>query len=376
MKNQIMEDLLSDTLGKTESKEQQVTESAQVANEAVATEQVEQAAYNGNEAKDAQEAPVEDKVEAATEVKEEKVEEQPVEAEQTDSNEQPQVQETAWYESEPGQDNTQQSNVDYTERFNELNIDLQNPETVIQAIETAKSNAVPEEMNTQVVKDFAKYINDGGDIKEFMDTYVAMDVSKMENRDVFKEYLKTVGVGNEELNDALKDFDEMPKYKQTLQTQRLRAELQQGQQQKLAALSQRQEASKLEQQRILEQTQRNVEQSIDNMVGQDYKGLKLDGNMAKAVKNEIINNFTLTKKDGSPDVQKLVDIAIWLRYGQDLVKANVTQAINKGKSQVLDKLSNPSSNPNQTAPPQTKMSSEEFAADYFTRGLLGRNRKK
>lgn len=368
MENQFLNDILSETLGKTNTKANDAAQEGPTPEQSESTEQVEQTQAATDEVQNDETPTVE---QPTTEQPVEEPTEQPVEQ----TTEQPQAEETAWYEQEPGQTAAQPS-VDYTEKFNELNIDLQNPETVMKAIESAKANAVPEELNSQVVKDFAKYINDGGDIKEFMDTYVAMDVSKMESRDVFKEYLKSVGVGNDELNVALKDFDEMPKYQQTLQTQRLRSELQASQQKKLQDLSQRQEVARLEQQKFLEQTQRNVEQSIDSMVGQSYKGLKFDGNMAKAIKNEIINNFTLTKKDGTPDIQKLVDIAIWLRYGQDLVKANVTQAINKGKSQVLDKLSNPSSNPNQTAPPTSKMSAEDFAKDYFERGLLGRGRKR
>ena len=364
MENQFLNEILSEQLGETKPAEQGTAQPEAVEQtQEVASEPTE---VPTDEISNTQEASVE---EPQQETPQQTVE-QPVEGVQ---QEQPQVEESAWYDKEPGE--TTLTSQDYTEKFQQLNIDLEKPESIIQAIESAKTDAVPEALNNQVVQDFAKYINDGGDIKEFMDTYVAMDVSKMENRDVFKEYLKTVGVGDEDLNAALKEFDEMPKYKQTLQTQRLRSELQSAQQTKLQDLSQRQEAQRLEQQKFLEQTQRNVETSIDGMIGQSYKGLKFDGNMAKAVKNEIINNFTLTKKDGTPDIQKLVDIAIWLRYGQDLVKANVTQAINKGKTQVLDKLSNPSSNPNQVAPPSPKMSAEDFAKDYFERGLLGRGKR-
>ena len=126
----------------------------------------------------------------------------------------------------------------------------------------------------------------------------------------------------------------------------------------------------------MEQVQRNVESSIEDLVGTTYKGLKIDGNMAKALKNEIINNFSFTKKDGSPDIGKLIDFAVWFRYGTDLVKANVTQATNSGREQVLDKLGNPSSNPSPSnIPAGQQKTGQDFLTDYIDRGLLRKNRR-
>lgn len=289
-----------------------------------------------------------------------------------ETTEQPAEEQKAWYDSNEGEQAV--TNVDYSEKLKELQIDLENPESIIKAIDSARSPELPAEFENAAVKDFAKYLNDGGDIKEFMDTYVATDVTKLSDREVFTSYLKGVGVESGEMEKALKDFDEMPKYQQKLQTQRLRGELEVAQRAKLSELSHRQESLAHERQKDAEQLQRNVETSVDGLVGQSYKGLKIDGNMAKAIKNELINNFTFQKKDGSADINKLIDFAVWQRYGADLVKANVTQATNNGREQVLDKLGNPSSNPAPSNVQTGQKTATDFIGDYINRGLL-RNRK-
>ena len=289
-----------------------------------------------------------------------------------ETTEQTNAEQKAWYDSNGEEQAVSQ--VDYTDKLKELKIDLENPESIVKAVELASNPELPAEFNSEVVKEFAKYIKEGGDIKEFMDTYVATDVTKLSDREVFSSYLNGMGVESGDMEKALKDFDEMPKYQQKLQTQRLRGELEVAQRAKLSELSSRQESVAHEQQKQLEQLQRNVETSVEDLVGKSYKGLKIDGNMAKAIKNELINNFTFQKKDGSPDINKLIDFAVWQRYGADLVKANVTQATNNGREQVLDKLGNPSSNPAPSNVQTGQKTATDFLGDYINRGLL-RNRK-
>jgi hypothetical protein len=66
--------------------------------------------------------------------------------------------------------------------------------------------------------------------------------------------------------------------------------------------------------------------------------------MSKDLKNFIQNEFTLQKEDGSFDIEKMYSIGLWLKYGRDLVKANITKAKNEGKEQVIREVSNPSKN--------------------------------
>jgi hypothetical protein len=66
--------------------------------------------------------------------------------------------------------------------------------------------------------------------------------------------------------------------------------------------------------------------------------------MSKDLKNYVDNDFKLTKEDGSFDIEKIYSVALWLKYGKDLVKANITKAKNEGREQVLKEVTNPSKN--------------------------------
>lgn len=362
MDNKYMNEMLSEALG---TKNADAAAAQEPTPEQQEQAPVEQAEATATETQSDEQTSVEQTEQTTSE-------EAPQETTAQETTEQPANEQKAWYDS----DGTEQTvpQVDYSERLKELQIDLENPESIVKAVEAASNPELPAELDSQVVKDFAKYLKEGGDIKEFMDTYVATDVTKLSDREVFSSYLNGMGVESADMEKALKDFDEMPKYQQKLQTQRLRGELEVAQKAKLAELSSRQESVAHEQQVQLEQLQRNVETSVDDLVGKSYKGLKIDGNMAKAIKNELINNFTFQKKDGSPDINKLIDFAVWQRYGADLVKANVTQATNNGREQVLDKLGNPSSNPTPSNVQTGQKTATDFLGDYINRGLL-RNRK-
>jgi hypothetical protein len=40
----------------------------------------------------------------------------------------------------------------------------------------------------------------------------------------------------------------------------------------------------------------------------------------------------------------MYSIGLWLKYGKDLVKANITKAKNEGREQVIKEVTNPSKN--------------------------------
>jgi hypothetical protein len=66
--------------------------------------------------------------------------------------------------------------------------------------------------------------------------------------------------------------------------------------------------------------------------------------MSKDLKNFIDKEFTLQNEDGSFDIAKMYSIGLWLKYGKDMVKANITKAKNEGREQVIKEVSNPSKN--------------------------------
>jgi len=82
----------------------------------------------------------------------------------------------------------------------------------------------------------------------------------------------------------------------------------------------------------------------NEVVGKELYGLKITDEMSKDLKNFIDKEFTLQNEDGSFDIAKMYSIGLWLKYGKDLVKANITKAKNEGREQVIKEVTNPSKN--------------------------------
>ena len=87
-----------------------------------------------------------------------------------------------------------------------------------------------------------------------------------------------------------------------------------------------------------------IESFSNSIVNKELYGLKITDEMSKDLRNFIDKEFRLTKEDGSFDIEKIYSVAVWLKYGKDLVKANITKAKNEGREQVIKEVSNPSKN--------------------------------
>ena len=87
-----------------------------------------------------------------------------------------------------------------------------------------------------------------------------------------------------------------------------------------------------------------IENFSSSIVNKELYGLKITDEMSKDLRNYIDNDFRLTKEDGSFDIEKIYSVAVWMKYGKDLVKANITKAKNEGREQVIKEVTNPSKN--------------------------------
>jgi hypothetical protein len=87
-----------------------------------------------------------------------------------------------------------------------------------------------------------------------------------------------------------------------------------------------------------------MESFSKEIANKELYGLKITDEMSKDLKNYIDKEFRLTKEDGSFDIEKIYSVAVWLKYGKDLVKANITKAKNEGREQVIKEVTNPSKN--------------------------------
>jgi hypothetical protein len=95
---------------------------------------------------------------------------------------------------------------------------------------------------------------------------------------------------------------------------------------------------------IAEKYNEEIESFSNGIVNKELYGLKITDEMSKDLRNYIDNDFRLTKEDGSFDIEKIYSVAVWMKYGKDLVKANITKAKNEGREQVIKEVTNPSKN--------------------------------
>jgi hypothetical protein len=83
----------------------------------------------------------------------------------------------------------------------------------------------------------------------------------------------------------------------------------------------------------------NVAKSIQ---GQERYGLKITDEMSNGLKKFVAEEMSFQRADGSLDVEALLDVALWRKYGKELVRANVTRAKNEGREEILRQTTNPS----------------------------------
>ena len=113
---------------------------------------------------------------------------------------------------------------------------------------------------------------------------------------------------------------------------------------KLKQLTSGNEQSEAQAKALFEQYNKELDAYSQNIVNKEMYGLKITDEMSKNLKDYINTEFTLTKADGTFDIEKVYSIALWMKHGKDLVKANITKAKNEGREQVIKEVSNPSRN--------------------------------
>ena len=86
---------------------------------------------------------------------------------------------------------------------------------------------------------------------------------------------------------------------------------------------------------MMNRFQTELEQTASSIADSEKYGIKITEEMSKEIKRYISEDLNLQRKDGSFDVDLMVDFALWRKYGKDIVKANVTRAKNEGREEIL-----------------------------------------
>lgn len=150
----------------------------------------------------------------------------------------------------------------------------------------------------------------------------------------------------------MSEVETMPLFQKKKLIQEYRAKYNEMNQEKLKQLSSSSNKTSEKQVELMNRFQTELGQTTNSLKGQEKYGLTITDEMSSKINKYIADEISLTRKDGSMDVDFLVDVAMWRLYGKDVVKANVTKAKNEGREEMLRATTNPSTGmPNSNSNP-------------------------
>jgi hypothetical protein len=224
--------------------------------------------------------------------------------------------------------------------------------------------AEEEDEDIALIKEFKKQ---GKTLKDFVEQYKVEDVSKYTDTQIIEKALKEFeGFEGDEFDQAMSEVETMPLFQKKKLIQEYRAKYNEMNQEKLKQLSSSSNKTSEKQVELMNRFQTELSQTAEALKGQEKYGLKITDEMSSRINKFISDEISLTRKDGSMDVDFLVDVAMWRLYGKDVVKANVTKAKNEGREEMLRATTNPSTGmPNSNTSPSFSGNDAEDAFNAY-----------
>lgn len=207
-----------------------------------------------------------------------------------------------------------------------------------------------EDEDIALIKEFKKQ---GKTLKDFVEQYKVEDVTKYTDTQILEKALKELeGFEGDDFDQAMSEVETMPLFQKKKLIQEYRAKYNEMNQEKLKQLSSSSNKTAEKQVELMNRFQTELSQTTESLKGQEKYGLTITDEMSSKINKYIADEISLTRKDGSMDVDFLVDVAMWRLYGKDVVKANVTKAKNEGREEMLRATTNPSTGmPNSNSNP-------------------------
>lgn len=190
-----------------------------------------------------------------------------------------------------------------------------------------------------------EYKKSGKTLADFVKDYKVEDYSTWSEDKLVEEGLKQfMNLSEEEFEQAKMEWDSASIFQKKQWAESFKQKFEEKNSSKLKELTQSNSQAEEYQKAISAKYNAELDAFSQEVVGKELYGLKITDEMSKDLKNFIDKEFTLQNEDGSFDISKMYSIGLWLKYGKDLVKANVTKAKNEGKEQVIREVTNPSKN--------------------------------
>ena len=201
-----------------------------------------------------------------------------------------------------------------------------------------------EDEDIQLIKEFKKQ---GKSLKDFVKEYNVVDYNSMDDKKSVERGLRELeGFSGEELEDASAEIETMSLFQKKKLVQEYRAKFNQINEEKLKKLSSVEIKQNDMQEKIVHRFNTELESTVKNIENQERYGLKITDEMSKSLRKYVAEEMNFQRPDGSLDVEALLDVAIWRKYGKDIVRANVTRAKNEGREEILRQTTNPSTGMN------------------------------
>jgi hypothetical protein len=233
--------------------------------------------------------------------------------------------------------NTEQDETPWWEKKNESEDKVEN--------QTQTETKAPEIELDEEMKLLMEYKKSGKTLADFIKEYQVEDTSSWGDEKIVEEGLKNfMNLTDEETEQALYDYKNSSLFQKKQLVENFKEKFQKKNEDKLKQLTQSNNESDLKAKAIVDKYHTDLEEFSTNLAEKELFGLKITDEMSKNLKSYLEKDFTMTRKDGSIDVEKMYSVALWLNYGADLVKANITKAKNEGKEQVIKEVTNPSKN--------------------------------
>lgn len=190
-----------------------------------------------------------------------------------------------------------------------------------------------------------EYKKSGKTLADFVKEYQVEDINSWDDATLVKQGLKEfMNLSDEELEQATYDYENASIIQKKQWAETFKQRFAEKNENKLKQLTSSNQQSAEMQKAIADKYNADLDQYSKSIANKEVYGLKVTDEMSSELKRYINEEFSLQKPDGSFDIEKVYSIALWMKYGKDLVKANVTKARNEGKEQVIREVSNPSKN--------------------------------
>lgn len=190
-----------------------------------------------------------------------------------------------------------------------------------------------------------EYKKSGKTLADFVKDYKVEDYSSWSEDKLVEQGLKEfMNLSEEEMEQAKMEWDSASIFQKKQWAESFKQKFEERNNSKLKELTKSNSQAEEYQKAISAKYNAELDAFSNEVVGKELYGLKITDEMSKDLKNFIDKEFTLQNEDGSFDIAKMYSIGLWLKYGKDLVKANITKAKNEGREQVIKEVTNPSKN--------------------------------